>query len=53
MKINNFKIISLIIFIFLIIFSLTLISEANINSSLEINENPINSMDISKEQKIN
>lgn len=51
MKINNFKIISLIIFIFLIIFSPTLISEANINSSLEINENSINSMDISKEQK--
>ncbi len=52
MKINNFKIIPFIIFIFLMVFSAALISEANITSSLEINKNSINSMNISKEQKI-
>ena len=53
MKINNFKNYFAHYIYFLIIFSPTLISEANINSSLEINENSINSMAISKEQKIN
>ena len=50
MKINNFEIISLV-YLYFDNFSPTLISEANINSSLEINENSINSMAISKEQK--